>query len=371
MSIEANSLAKTLEWIDDGRPLAIATLVDTEGSSPLEVGSMMLIDDKQNVEGSVTGGCVEGALVDAAGAVLGGEPPRVRTFGCSDDLAGSVGLMCGGTVHIFVERIDGESRDVLSRVLAASLEAKPSAVATVLDGDESGARLAIIDGMPVGTLGPELLDSGVVRDTKGMLEQGISGIRRYGAEGASMGSAVRVAVRSFAKPRRMIIFGAIDYSVATAILAAGLGYSVTIVDPREPFVRSSRFTEAAEVVVDWPDHDLERQRLSDRDLVLVFSHDPKIDQPALIAALASGAGYVGALGSRRTHAARVHRLRQAGVAESEMDRIAAPCGLDIGARTPAETAVSILAETIAVRSSRPAQNLSRTDGPIHSETHTC
>ena len=199
-----------------------------------------------------------------------------------------------------------------------------------------------------------------------MLEQGITGIRRYGADGAAMGSDLRVAVRSFAEPPRMVIFGAIDFSVATAALARQLGYRVTIVDPREPFIRSPRFTEVAEVVVEWPDRYLSGQKLDERDVVLVFSHDAKLDEPALIAALESGAGYVGALGSRRTQAKRVERLLEAGVPQEEIDRIAAPCGLDIGARTPPETAVSILGEVIASQNARHADSLSETKGPIHS-----
>ena len=365
MSIEAVSLRKALEWIEDGRPMAVATLVETEGSSPLEVGAMMLIDGDHNIEGSVTGGCVEAELVQEAGQVLSGEPPRVKTYGISDELAGSAGLMCGGTVHVFVERLEGEHREVLGRVLSAALDGKPAAVATLLDGEELGARLAVIDGETAGGLGLEFLDKTVNRETRGMLEQGITEMRRYGADGAAMGSDLRVAVRSFTEPPRMIIFGAIDFSVATAALARQLGYRVTVADPREPFIRSSRFAEVAEVVVDWPDRYLSGQELGERDVVLVFSHDSKLDEPALIAGLASGAGYVGALGSRRTQAQRAERLAEAGVAQEEIDRIAAPCGLDIGARTPSETAVSILAEVIANQNARAADSLSETEGPIH------
>jgi xanthine dehydrogenase accessory factor len=365
MGIEAVSLRKALEWIEDDRPLAVATLVETDGSSPLQVGAVMLIDGEQNIEGSVTGGCVEGALVQEAGEVLAGEPPRVTTYGISDELAGTVGLMCGGTVHVFVERLEGRPREVLGQVLSAATDERPAAVATLLDGEDAGARLGVIDGETVGGLGLDFLDKTVNRETRGMLEQGITGIRRYGADGAAMGSDLRVAVRSFTEPPRMVIFGAIDFSVATAALARQLGYRVTIVDPREPFIRSSRFSEVAEVAVDWPDRYLEGQELTKRDVILVFSHDAKLDEPALTAGLASGAGYVGALGSRRTQEQRAERLLEAGVAPEDIDRIAAPCGLDIGARTPPETAVSILGEVIANQNARDADSLSETEGPIH------
>jgi xanthine dehydrogenase accessory factor len=164
----------------------------------------------------------------------------------------------------------------------------------------------------------------------------------------------------------MVIFGAIDFSVALAKTARELGYRVTICDARPPFIGSSRFAQVAEVAVDWPDRHLAGRELGPRDAVLVFTHDPKFDEPALLAALQSGAGYIGALGSRRTHRERVERLRDAGVDEAQLARISSPCGLDIGARTPGETAISILAEVIAKRAGRAGEPLSDTSGSIHS-----
>jgi xanthine dehydrogenase accessory factor len=366
MSIALVNLRTAREWIDDGREMAVATLIETEGSSPLEVGAMMLVDAEDNIEGSVTGGCVEGALVEEAREVLAGAAPRVRTYGISDEIAAGVGLMCGGTVHVFVERLSDSSREVLSAVIDAALEERPAAVATVVDGEHAGSRLAIVGDEVVGGLGQDFLDKTVARETRGMLAQGLTGLRHYGADGAAMGSELRVSVRSFAEPPRMVIFGAIDFSAATAALGRQLGYRVAIVDPREPFLRSQRFADVAEVEVAWPNRYLSGVELTERDVVLVFTHDPKLDEPALISALDSGAGYVGALGSRRTQEKRVERLREAGVREEEIDRIAAPCGLDIGAKTPAETAVSVLAEVIAKQNARAAEPLSEGEGPIHS-----
>ena len=367
MSVALVNLKTALEWLDDGRPMAIATLVETEGSSPLEIGAMMLVDGEDNIEGSVTGGCVEGALVEEAREVLAGGEARLRTYGITDEQAVDVGLMCGGTVHIFIEAIRDEPRSVLAEAVRSALDERPAAVATLVDGDDAGSRIAVIDGDVSGGLGLDFLDRTVTRETRGMLAQGITALRRYGADGAAMGSDLRVSVRSFAEPPRMVIFGAIDFSVATAALARQLGYRVAIVDPREPFLRSRRFSAVAEVAVGWPDRYLKGQELSDRDVVLVFTHDSKLDEPALVSGLASGAGYVGALGSRRTQAKRVERLLAAGVPQDEIDRIAAPCGLDIGARTPPETAVSILAEVIAKQNARAADPLSESEGPIHSE----
>lgn len=366
MSITNANLKIARQWISDGRDLAIATLVETAGSSPLEAGAMMLIDGEGAIEGSVTGGCVEGALVEEAREVLAGGAPRVCSYGISDDVATGVGLMCGGTVHIFVERLSVDAADVVGEVLATALEGRPAAVATLLDGDRAGMRMGLIGDRVIGGFGfTELLDRTAEREMRGMLEQGTTTIRRYGDDGAAMGSELRVHVQSFAERPRMIIFGAIDFSVATASLARELGYEVTIVDAREPFIRSGRFSAVAETVVDWPNRFLEGRELGPRDVVLVFTHDRKFDEPALISSLESGAGYIGALGSRRTQRERAERLREAGVADQEISRIAAPCGLDIGARTPAETAVSILAEVISVQNERSGERLTSSGGPIH------
>jgi xanthine dehydrogenase accessory factor len=366
MSIAGISYERARQWIAEGRRMAVATLIETVGSAPLEPGAMMLVDSEGNIEGSVTGGCVEGALAEEAQRVLDGAAPSVKTYGISDQQAADVGLMCGGTVHVFVDAPDEESAEVLDEVLAAVLQGRSAAISTLLDGPNAGRRIGLVDGEAGGSLGAtELLDRTVRREMSGMLSQGMTALRHYGADGAAMGSDLRVHVQAFAEAPSMVIFGAIDFSVATAALAQQLGYRVTIVDAREPFVSSPRFSDVAEVVVDWPDRYLDSRELDGRDVVLVFTHDPKFDEPALISALRSGAGYVGALGSRRTHRMRQERLREAGVPEEEIERIAAPCGLDIGARTPAETAVSILAEVIAVQNMRPGDSLAESRGPIH------
>ena len=250
MSLAHVNLRTALTWMEEGRRIAIATLVETEGSSPLDPGAMMLIDDNDNIEGSVTGGCVESALVEEAREVLAGGQPRVKTYGISDPAAADVGLTCGGTVHIFVEALDEGPRQVLYESLGAALGGRPVAVAMRLDDPDAGARLAIIGGDVRGSLGLDFLDRTVERETKGMLAQGVDGLRHYGADGAAMGSDVRVAVKTYTEPPRMIIFGAIDFSAATAALARQLGYRVAIVDPREPFIRSQRFEDVADVAVD-------------------------------------------------------------------------------------------------------------------------
>jgi len=328
---------------------------------------MMLIGADGEIEGSITGGCVEGALVTEAEAILAGERGAgVQTYGISDELAGTVGLMCGGTVHIFVSEPTGDAAEAELAALSAHLDGRPSAVATLLEGAGAGGRLAIIDGEVVGSIGAgELLQRNVARESAGLLEEGKTTVRRFGADGATLGDDLSVHIRAYATPPRMMIFGAIDFSAALAPFAARIGYQVTICDARDRFARSGRFSADAEVRVGWPQELMEGVELGPRDAVLVFTHDPKFDEPALRAALATGAGYIGALGSRQTTADRERRLRDAGVGDAEIARIHAPCGLDIGSRTAEETAVSVLAEIIAMRARRAARPLRATTGPIH------
>jgi xanthine dehydrogenase accessory factor len=358
--------AVAVEWLRQGRRVAAATLIETVGSAPLDPGAEMLVDDAGRIEGSVTGGCVEGALVEEAAEVLAGGGARVRRYGISDEQAAGVGLMCGGTVHVFVHELDQAAGEALAACREAVAEGRPAALATLLDGEHAGAKMAVLEDRVVGGLGvTDLLDASVEREARGFVDEGVSAVRRYSAKGEVMGDDLRVYLQAFATPPSMVIFGAIDFSAAVAKLAREIGYRVTIVDARAPFVQSPRFSSVAEVVVDWPDRHLAGRELGPRDAVLVFTHDPKFDEPALRAALATGAGYIGALGSRRTHADRTTRLRETGVTEEELQRISSPCGLDIGARTPAETAIAILGEIVAMRAGRGGGRLAEATGPIH------
>lgn len=348
-----------------------ALLVEVEGSAPLPVGAMMVIDDQGNIEGSITGGCVEGAVVTEAEELLaaGGPAPapgKLLRYGISDELAGTVGLMCGGIVHILVYELAGETAEVERAVLEAHADGRPAAVATLIDGDTAGARLAVIGNEVIGSLhATDLLDRNVAREAQGLLEEGKTTLRRFGADGATLGDDLRVHIRAYALPPEMYIIGAIDFSAALAPFASQIGYQVTICDARDRFARSRRFSSAASVKIGWPQDVMADVELGPRDAVLVFTHDPKFDEPALIAALATNAGYIGALGSRQTTADREERLRRAGVSEADLARIHAPCGLDIGSRTAEETAVSVLAEIIAARAERAGTPLRQTSGPIH------
>jgi xanthine dehydrogenase accessory factor len=359
--------ARVTEWLEEGRRVAAGTLVAVDGSSPLDVGASVYIDEHGTIEGSVTGGCVESAVAQEAMEILAGDlPPKLVTYGISDELAGTVGLMCGGIVHIFIHAIRDDAREPVLAGLAAIRDERPAAVATLLDGERAGAKLYVEAGGSIGTLGgPSLLDSNAAQEARGLTIQGRSTIRAYGPDGASLGSGLRVHVAAFAEPPRMVIFGAIDFASALAPLAKGLGYRVTIADPRRAFLESPRFSSHAQTLGGWPDDVLgELPPLGPRDAVLVFTHDPKLDVPAVVAALGTDAGYIGALGSRRTTADRNERLREAGVTEEQLARVYAPCGLDIGSSTVEETAVAILGEIIAARAGRPGAPLREGSGPI-------
>jgi xanthine dehydrogenase accessory factor len=258
----------------------------------------------------------------------------------------------------------------LSEALSAAVRAEdPVALATVIEGPGTGAKLLVrAGGAAAGTLGDAGLDRVVARDARGVLDAGSTQVRHYGRHGEARERVVTVFIESFAAPPQMLVFGAVDFTGALVRLGKILGYRVTVCDAREVFATRARFPLADEVVVDWPDRLLARVggELTERDAVCVLTHDAKFDVPALVAALATRAGYIGAMGSRRTHADRIARLRDAGIDDADLDRIRAPIGLDLGGRTPEETAVSICAEIIAERNGRhEIRPLHESSGPIH------
>jgi xanthine dehydrogenase accessory factor len=361
--------ATTAEWLREGRRVAAGTLVAIDGSAPLDVGASMYVDADGVIEGSVTGGCVESAVAQEAQAMLeSGDGPRLVTYGISDDLAGTVGLMCGGTVHIFIHEISEASREATLAGLDAFVEGRPSAVATLLDGPQAGGKLYVDASTRVGSLcGPELLDVNVEREARGLMAHGRTAVRHFGEDGTTLGTGLRVHVTAHADAPRMVIFGAIDFSAALATIARGMGWRVTIADPRRAFLASARFSAHAETMAAWPDAVIDELAPGPRDAVLVFTHDAKLDVPALIAAFGTDAGYIGALGSRKTSEDREHRLREAGATDEDLARLFAPAGLDIGAATVEETAIAVLAEMTAHRAGRSGVPLREASGPIRRE----
>jgi xanthine dehydrogenase accessory factor len=366
MRTQQQTAATVIGWLREGRRVAAGLLASVDGSAPLDVGASVYIDEGGSVEGSITGGCVESAVAQEALEIIEtGGAPKLSTYGISDELAGTVGLMCGGIVHVFVHELRGDARDVTIAALEAVLEERPAAVATLLDGDQAGGKLYVDAEHHVGSLGgPSLLEKNVEREARGLIQQGRTTIRTFGEDGASLGTGLRVHVTAYAERPRMVIFGAIDFASALAPLAKNVGYRVTIADPRKAFLSSARFTSNSDAIEAWPDEALEGMTLGPRDAVLVFTHDPKLDVPALTAAFATGAGYIGALGSRKTTADREVRLREAGATEADIERVYAPCGLDIGASTVEETAIAVLAEIVASRAGRSGVPLREAEGSI-------
>src|SRR6266496_305777 len=285
------------------------------------------------------------------------------------------GLACGGIIDIFVEPVDRSHFPLLGEVAAAVRADQPVAVATVVDGPgKIGARRIIwpaddpagdTRAVP-GTLGAgDRLDQAVDDDARGMLAQGVTGVRRYGPEGERRRDELGVFVQSFAPPPRMLVFGAIDFAAAVARAGKFLGYRVTVCDARPVFATAARFPEADEVVTDWPHRYLASAAVDERTVICVLTHDPKFDVPLLEVALRTPAAYTGAMGSRRTHEDRLARLREAGLTEDELARLRSPIGLDLGARTPEETAVAIAAELIQLRWGGTGRPLTGTTGRIH------
>ncbi len=354
-------------WRERDLAVALARVVNLDGSSPRELGAAMAVNETGEVAGSVSGGCVEGAVVTEAMQLLKSNKKRLVTFGYSDDEAFEVGLTCGGTIELFIEPFsDFRLYDQLKTSLR---NGKPIAWATIVGGaNQLGAKIVVAqDGEFAGSLGNEDLDRVVARDAAGELSAGRSGIRHYGPNGEAREDTFAIFVESFASPPKMLIFGAVDFTAALARVAKLLGYQVTVCDARATFATSTRFPMADEVVVQWPDRLLAERgnSLGERDVVCILTHDPKFDVPAVLASLATQVGYIGVMGSRRTHDDRTSRLLEAGVEATELARLRSPIGLDIGARTPEETAVSITSEIIAARSGRDTQALRDSSGPIH------
>ena len=351
-----------LVWWTAGDAVALATVVSTSRSAPRDPGAAMAVNASGEVVGSVSGGCVEGAVVEVAHQVLADGVPQLVTYGISDDEAFAVGLTCGGILDVFVERLQLPTFDGLA---ATVRDEQPVALATVLQGSLAGAKVVVRPDTVEGTTGSEGMDVAVVADSRGMLAQGATGLRHYGPAGERRLDDVAVFVQSLTPRPRMLVFGAIDFAAAVAQVGAFLGYRVTVCDARAVFATPARFPEADEVVVEWPHRYLARTPVDARTVICVLTHDPKFDVPLLEVALRTDAAYVGAMGSRRTHDERLARLREVGLSDKELARLSSPIGLDLGARTPEETAVSIAAEIIGSRWGGSGRPLADTEGEIH------
>lgn len=359
-------------WWKNGETAALATVVGTFRSAPRQPGASMLVGPHGEAVGSVSGGCVEGAVYELGEQVLRDGHPVLQRYGVSDDDAFAVGLTCGGILDVFVEKVNPQTYAQLSAVADAVRTESPVAVATIVAGPASrlGARLVIWPDRADGSTGSQRLDDAIRDDARGLLDVGRNAMLTYGVDGQRRGEGLSVFVESFAPPPRMIVFGAIDFAAACAKIGSFLGYRVTVCDARPVFATASRFPGANEVVVEWPHRYLaaeaEAGRIDRRTVLCVLTHDPKFDVPLLEVALRlPEVAYIGAMGSRRTHDDRLERLRERGVTEAEIARMSSPIGLDLGARTPEETAVSIAAEMIARHWGGAGTPLAEREGPIH------
>ncbi|MEW2570937.1 XdhC family protein [Streptomyces sp. NPDC047070] len=353
-------------WYAEGSPFGLATVVAVSRSAPRDPGASMAVGPGDEVVGSVSGGCVEGAVYELAQEVVGSGEARLETFGYSDEDAFAVGLTCGGEITLLVRPVTADLDPSFGAVAESVAAGRPVTVATVLDGPaERGATLAVWADEVSGTLGTTGLDVAVTADARGELALGATGRRHYGPHGERREDAVTVFLHSFAPPPRMLVFGAIDYAAAVARIGAFLGYRVTVCDARPVFATPKRFPQGVEVVVEWPHRFLQRTDTDERTVICVLTHDPKFDVPLLEEALRRPAAYIGAMGSRRTHDDRMKRLRDGGLDESELARLRSPVGLDLGARTPEEVAVSVAAEIVALRWGGSGAPLAATNGEIH------
>ncbi|MGB5934279.1 MAG: XdhC/CoxI family protein [Ornithinimicrobium sp.] len=389
-------LPALLAWWRAGESVAVATVVGTWRSAPRPAGASMLIGSDGTAVGSVSGGCVEGAVYELGQQVLADGRPVLQRYGVSNDDAYAVGLTCGGILDVFVERVSAESFVELATVAGDIEVGRPIAVATVTEHPDAawvGRRLVVrpevavhedADADPVtereyparpaqrvlGSLGSSRADDAVADDARGWLAAGRTGTLEYGPDGERRGLGMRVFVAGYAPKPRMLVFGAIDFAAAVATVGAFLGYHVTVCDARPVFATKARFTAADEVLVQWPHRylqaEIDADRVDERTVICVLTHDPKFDVPVLELALQGPkVAYIGAMGSRRTHQDRLARLRETGLDDAHLSRLSSPIGLDLGARTPEETAVSIAAEIVAARWGGQGERLTRTEGPIH------
>jgi len=381
-------------WHRAGRPYAVASVIGVRGSAPRQPGAALAVNDCGDAAGSVSGGCVEGAVYELCQEALQHGTPVLESFGYSDEDAFAVGLTCGGELDVFVQPVTpGAVADPIGTTLAAIVDGAPVALARVIAGPVSllGRAIAVQaeeaeqlwgppgsavtsgmlsgDGSPwrtVGTLGSAKLDSAVAGRAGSMLDLGRTGTFTIGVDGSECGEPLTVFVESHGTAPRLLVFGAIDFAGALVTAGKFLGFHVTVCDARPVFATQARFPDADEVVVDWPHRYLAEQHVDRRTAVCVLTHDEKFDIPVLKAALRMPIGYVGAMGSRRTCAQRLARLSAEGLEGSELERLHSPIGLDLGGRTPQETAIAIVAEIVAARHGGSGRRLAAVSTPIHS-----
>jgi len=341
------------EWRESDPLVAIATVVGTSGSTPRPMGARLLVSRDGRMAGSVSGGCLESAVVLEAQATIEGDaPPRLLHYGISDEMGWAVGLSCGGEVDIFVETLQSDGSDPVIEAVRSAIEtSRPVALLTALDGEHAGSRAAATPGGGlVGSLGGTASAAATVAGARPRLASGLPGVEEI--------AGTRVFVDPIVPSPQLVVIGAVHIAIPLVTMAGAAGFTVSVVDPRGAFNNAERIPNADRLVTAWPDEAVPQFNLGPRDAAVCLAHDPKFEDPALTALLRSETGYIGAIGSRGTHAKRVERLHEAGFDDAEIARIHSPVGLNLGAATPEEIAIAILAEIVAVRRGRNAGSMS-------------
>ncbi len=371
-------------WHASGRSFAVATVVGVSGSAPRDPGAALAVDAAGEAIGSVSGGCVEGAVYELCRQAMETGEPVLERFGYSDEDAFAVGLTCGGILDVFVQPVVPGADAAMDAGITYIASGTPVALARVIEGPTAllGATVAVTADAHHGALSRApsttgTLERAVVAEARAMLDAGKTGKVTLALDGRpcdpSDQGTLTFFVESYVPAPRMLVFGAIDFAAAVVRIGKFLGYRVTVCDARPVFATARRFPQADEVVVDWPHRYLDSQLSGDdattgidgRTVICVLTHDAKFDIPLLERALRLPVGFVGAMGSRRTHLDRNARLREVGLSEEEIGRLRSPIGLDLGARTPEETAVAVAAEIVAHRRGGGCLPLSAGQGPIH------
>lgn len=364
------------QWLEHDHFVALATLVKTKGSSPREVGAVMAVSDTGQVTGSISGGCVEAAVIEAALAVVVDGKPRLLSYGVADELGFEIGLTCGGTIEVFVERLEQhllEDNLLLQMIFntVRQTSEQSCALCTMVKGTKPGVKMLVTNNeKSFGSFSNQELDRIVHHDAQELLAQGLNTLRYYdvsyySTNGEPCQTEVAIFIQLFVPPPHLIIFGVVDFTRSLCKLAKMLGYRVTICDARSRLATPERFPEADAIILEWPGEYIRNTKIDDQTVIAVLTHDPKFDIPALVSAVGTPAAYIGAMGSRRATADRISRLQEAGLSEIDINRISAPIGLDIGANTPDETAVSIMAEVIAQKNGRRGGRLTCGQNSIH------
>lgn len=332
------------EWQREGETIAVATVVRVIGSAPRLEGAKMLVSGSGKMAGSVSGGCVEGAVFEEALKVIKKQRPKLLHFGIPDEEAWGVGLACGGMIDVFVEPLG--PYETLKQCI---VEDRPAAVATIIRAAEGTGRKLLVfgEGGHQGSLGNPHLDEQVIRDALSLLRTETSQTRSYPVDGRTEPAEIFIDV--YPASPKLVIFGAVHIAIPLVKFAKELGFRTTVVDARSVFATPERFAHADELVIAWPEEALAGPRIDSSTHVVVLTHDEKLDDPAIKLALESPARYIGALGSRKTHARRIARLKAEGISDQQLARIHAPIGLEIGARSPEEVAISIIAEMVAAK----------------------